>query len=43
LEEEVDEVPTRAPAKTDLVDEADGGIDPTELLTRGLGGKVVEE
>jgi DNA polymerase-3 subunit gamma/tau len=41
--EETDDEPTRAPAKSDLVDEADGGIDPTELLTQGLGGQVVEE
>lgn len=43
LEEETDVEPTRAPAKADLVDETDGGVDPTELLAQGLGGQVVEE
>jgi len=35
--------PTRAPDKDDLLDEDDGGIDPTELVVDILGGEVVDE
>jgi DNA polymerase-3 subunit gamma/tau len=35
--------PVRAPAPGDLVDEAEGGVDPTKLVEDILGGEVVEE
>ena len=35
--------PTRAPDKDDLLDEDDGGIDPTELVVDILGGEIIDE
>jgi hypothetical protein len=42
VQQSIPETPARAPAPGDLVEESEGGIDPTKLVEDILGGEVVD-
>ncbi len=43
VQDPIPEKPARAPDPADLVDAAEGGIDPTKLVEDILGGEVIED